>query len=172
MFCSRSFCFTEVSYSAIFNPFDLTHFQEMLQNRRVTWQCEHNANNRFFFAWLRKKITMLLATETTNFIRMILRVFIQRKEPYLWVMIGTCYEDTTQTTTFWILAKTFIHTIYVLQLKQTVHRLKMEVSMSQCTNETTQIAMDTVKSNKYEYPVWQSTTIYRITTVNQFNNPT
>ena len=48
----------------------------------------------------------------------------------------------------------------------------MEVSMSQCTNETTQIAMDTVKSNKYEYPVWQSTTVYRITTVNQFNNPT
>ena len=45
-------------------------------------------------------------------------------------MIEICYEDTTQTTTFWILAETFIHTIYILQLQQPVHWLKMEILMS------------------------------------------
>ena len=51
-------------------------------------------------------------------------------------MIETCYEDTTQATTFWNLVETFIHTLYVLQLQQPVHSLKMEILMSQCTNET------------------------------------
>ena len=43
------------------------------------------------------------------------------------IMIETCYENTTQTTTFWVLAETFIHTIYILQHQQPVHRLKIEI---------------------------------------------
>ena len=68
---------------AIFNPFDLACFQDMLQNKKVTWRCEHSANNRIFTC-LRKKIPMLWATETTIFIQMIARVFVQSKQPYLW----------------------------------------------------------------------------------------
>ena len=59
------------------------------------------------------------------------------------IIIETCYEDTKQTITFWISTETFIHTIYILQFQQPVHRLKMEILMSQCTNETTQTTMDT-----------------------------
>ena len=70
--------------SAIFNPFDLVyHFQDMLQNKKATWQCRHNANNGFFHL-LREKMSMLWTTETTTFIRMIARNFIQRKQPFLW----------------------------------------------------------------------------------------
>ena len=58
-------------------------------------------------------------------------------------MIETCYENTTQTTTFWILAETFILTIYILQFLQAVHRLIMKMLMSQRTNETTQTTVDT-----------------------------
>ena len=53
---------------------------------------------------------MLPATETTIFTGMIARVFVQCKQPYLLFinkMIDTCFEDTTQTTTFSILAETF-----------------------------------------------------------------
>ena len=48
-----------------------------------------------------------------------------------------CNEDTTQTTTFYIVASTFIHTIYILHRQQLVHRLEKAL-ISQCTNETTQ----------------------------------
>ena len=56
----------------------------MLQNKKTTWRCRLNANNRFFHL-LREKILMLWTTETTVFIRMIARNFIQRKQPYLWL---------------------------------------------------------------------------------------
>ena len=84
---------------------------------------------------------MLWTTETTIFIRMIARNSVQRKQPYLWfkqIMIETCYENTTQTTAFWVLAETFIHTIYIIQYQQPVHCLKMETLMSRCTTETTE----------------------------------
>ena len=57
----------------------------MFQNNKVTWRCEHNADNRCSYL-RRKKIPkpMLWTTETTIFIRMLARAFIQRKWPYLW----------------------------------------------------------------------------------------
>ena len=64
-------------------------------------------------------------------------------------MIETCYEDTTQATTSSILAETFIHTIYILQFQQPVHRLKMDILMSQCTNETTQTTMETTPTTTF-----------------------
>ena len=64
-------------------------------------------------------------------------------------MIETCYENTTQTTTFWVLAETFIHTIYILQHQQPGHRLKMKNLMSRCTNETTQTTMDTTLTTTF-----------------------
>ena len=57
-------------------------------------------------------------------------------------MTETYYEDTMQTATFWILAETLIYTIYILHFQQPVCRLKMEILMSQCTNETTQKTMN------------------------------
>ena len=48
-----------------------------------------------------------------------------------------------------IVAETFIHTIYILQLKQPVHRLKMKILMLQCTNETTQTTMDTTLTTTF-----------------------
>ena len=54
-----------------------------------------------------------------------------------------------QTTTFWILAETIIHTIYILQLQQPVHRLKMEILMSQSTTETTETTMDTTLTTTF-----------------------
>ena len=44
-------------------------------------------------------------------------------------MIEKCYEDSMETATFWILAETFIHTIYILQHEQPVHRITMEILM-------------------------------------------
>ena len=70
--------------SAIFNPFDLARFPDLLQNENVMWQCEHDTSNRFIYLPKRQKIPMLWATETSNFIRIIARVFIQPKQPYLW----------------------------------------------------------------------------------------
>ena len=55
----------------------------------------------------------------------------------------------TQATTFLISAETFIHTIYILQLRQPVRRLKMEALMSQCTNKTTQTTMDTTLTTTF-----------------------
>ena len=65
------------------------------------------------------------------------------------IMIETRYEETTQTTTFSILTETFIHIIYILQLQRPVHRLNMEISMSQRTNETIQTIMDTMLTTTF-----------------------
>ena len=46
--------------------------------------------------------------------------------------------DTTLTATFWILAKTFMHTNYNLQREQPVYRFKAKTLISLSTNETTQ----------------------------------
>ena len=64
-------------------------------------------------------------------------------------MIETCYNDTTQRTTFWVFAETFIHTIYILQPQQPFHRLKMENFMWWCTNESTQTTMDTMLTTTF-----------------------
>ena len=54
-----------------------------------------------------------------------------------------------QTTTFWMLAKTFIHTIYILQSEQPVHRLKIKPLISRCSNETTQTTIDTTLTTTF-----------------------
>ena len=64
-------------------------------------------------------------------------------------MIETCYENTTRTTTFRVLAEIFMHTIYILQHQQPIHGLKMENLMSQCTNKTTQTTMDTTLTTTF-----------------------
>ena len=46
--------------------------------------------------------------------------------------------DPTLTTTFGILAKTLIHTIYKLQRERPVYRFKAKTLISLPTNETTQ----------------------------------
>ena len=77
------------------SPAFRTCFKRPLQNRKVTWRCEHNSNNQFFYLTKRKRY---LCSK-------------QLKQPFYSLihskMIETCYEDTTQTTTFWILAETF-----------------------------------------------------------------
>ena len=77
------------------SPAFRTCFKRPLQNKKVTWRCEHNPSNQFFYLTKRKKY---LCSE-------------QLKQPFYSLihskMIETCYEDTTQTTTFWILAETF-----------------------------------------------------------------
>ena len=77
------------------SPAFRTCFKRPLQNKKVTWRCEHNPNNQFFYLTKRKKY---VCSE-------------QLKQPFYSLihskMIETCYEDTTQTTTFWILAETF-----------------------------------------------------------------
>ena len=45
--------------------------------------------------------------------------------------------------------KNIIHSIYILQLQQPVHRLKMEISVSQCTNETSQTTMNTTVTTTF-----------------------
>ena len=47
------------------SPAFRTCFQRLLQNKKVTWRCEHNPNNQFFYLTKRKKISMLWTTETT-----------------------------------------------------------------------------------------------------------
>ena len=77
------------------SPAFRTCFKRPLQNKKVTWRCEHNSNSQFFYLTKRKKY---LCSE-------------QVKQPFYSLihskMIETYYEDTTQTTTFWILAETF-----------------------------------------------------------------
>ena len=76
------------------SPAFRTCFKRPLQNKKVTWRCEHNPSNQFFYLTKRKKY---LCSE-------------QLKQPFYSLihskMIETCYEDTTQTTTFWTLAET------------------------------------------------------------------
>ena len=77
------------------SPAFRTYLKRPLQHKKVTWQCEHNLNNQFFYLTREKKY---LCSE-------------QLKQPFYSLihskMIETCYEDTTQTTTFWILPETF-----------------------------------------------------------------
>ena len=75
-------------------------------------------------------------TETTISIGMISRAFIQRKQPYIW------FKWNNDLNYFKILAKSFIHTIYILQRQQPVHRWK-KTFVSLCTNETIEANMDT-----------------------------
>ena len=72
-----------------------TCLKRPLQNKKVTWRCERNPNNQFFYLTKRKKYPYSG----------------QLKQPFYSLihskMIETCYEDATKTTIFWILAETF-----------------------------------------------------------------
>lgn len=46
--------------------------------------------------------------------------------------------DRKMATTFLILAKTFMHTVYIIQCQQWIHRFKTKTLVSLYTNETTQ----------------------------------
>ena len=61
------------------------------------------------------------------------------------ILISQCTYETTQTTmditlktAFWVLAKTFMHTVCRLQREQLVYRFKTKTLISLCTNEATQ----------------------------------
>ena len=47
------------------------------------------------------------------------------------------------------LSQNILNTIYILQLQQPVHRLKMDILMSQCTNETTQTTINTTLTTTF-----------------------
>ena len=60
-------------------------------------------------------------------------------------LMSRCTNETTQTTmntalttTFRILSKTLMHTIYNLQREQPIYRIKTKTWISLSTNETTQ----------------------------------
>ena len=65
-----------------------TCLKRLLKKKKVTWHCEHNLNNQFFYLTREKKY---LCSE-------------QLKQPFYSfihsIMIETCYEDTTQATIF------------------------------------------------------------------------
>ena len=95
---------------------------------------------------------MLWITETTIFILTIARLFIQRKQPYLWFIANNDRNmlwGHNADNYFLNLSWNILHTIYILQLQQPVHRLKMDILMSQCTNETTQTTMDTTPTTTF-----------------------
>ena len=109
----------------LISPAFRTSFKRPLQNKKVTWRCEHNPNNQFFYLTKRKKMSMLWTSETTE--TTILNNWNnhlkQLRQPFYSLIhsktietcykdttqktIETCYKDTTQTTVFWILAETF-----------------------------------------------------------------
>ena len=84
---------------------------------------------------------MLFSNDNETFYTMQRTLVIQE------IIIEKCYKYTTRTTTFWILAETFIHNIYILQHLKPVHRLKMENLMSWCTNKTTMDTTDLVTTS-------------------------
>ena len=47
------------------------------------------------------------------------------------------------------LSQNILNTIYILQLQQPVHRLKMDILMSQCTNETTHTTINTTLTTTF-----------------------
>ena len=55
--------------------------------------------------------------------------------------------DTMLTTTFWILAKTFMYTICRLKREQPVYRFKAKTLILQSTNETTQTIILLIDQN-------------------------
>ena len=112
-------------------------FKRPLQNKTVTWRPEHNSNNQFSYLTKRKKISMLPTTETT----ILLFDSKQNDRNMLWGHNTDNY--------FLNLSWNILHTIYILQLQQPVHRLKMEILMSQCTNETTQTTINTTLTTTF-----------------------
>ena len=87
-----------------------------LQNKKVTWRCEHNPNNQFFYLTKRKKISMLWTTETTILFFLFFDA-LQNDRNMLWGHNADNY--------FLNLSWNILHTIYILQLQQPVHRLKI-----------------------------------------------
>ena len=108
------------------SPAFKTCLKRPLQNKKVTWRCEHNPNNQFFYLTKRKKISMLWTTKTT----ILFFNPLQNDRNMLWGHNADNYCFN--------LSWNILHTIYILQLQQPGHRLKMEILMSQYTNETTQ----------------------------------
>ena len=47
------------------------------------------------------------------------------------------------------LSQNILNTVYILQLQQPVHRLKMDILMSQCTNETTHTTINTTLTTTF-----------------------
>ena len=123
--------------SAIFNPASRmwAAFGTWFKIRKSRDDANTTLTTAFYYLSESKKKPLLWTTETTIFIRIIGRTSYNEDNHIFdskQVLIETCY-DTTQTTTFWILAETFTHTIYILQLQQPVHRMKMKILMLQCT---------------------------------------
>ena len=58
--------------------------QDMPQNKKVKWQCKHNAKNLFFYLSKRKRYLCSEKLKQPFFFRMIARVFVQCKQSYLW----------------------------------------------------------------------------------------
>ena len=84
--------------------------------------------------------------------------------------------DTTQATTFKILSKTSMHTIYNLQREQPVHRFKAKTLISLSTNETTKTTIFPI-DNKNVLPLktthttsfsWQDQQIYVLSAAKTF----
>ena len=97
----------------------------------VWWRYRHNANNRVFYL-KRKNNTHALNNWNKHF------YWNDSKGFHTTQNLKTYNEGTTQTNAFWILAETFIHTIYIRQHQHLVHRLKMKTMIASCTKETTQ----------------------------------
>ena len=47
------------------------------------------------------------------------------------------------------LSQNILNTIYILQLQQPVHRLKMDILLAQCTNETTEATINTTLTTTF-----------------------
>ena len=112
-------------------------FKRPLQNKTVTWRPEHNSNNQFSYLTKRKKISMLPTTETT----ILLFDSKQNDRNMLWGHNTDNY--------FLNLSWNIVHIIYILQLQQPVHRLKIGILISQCANETTQATINTTLTTTF-----------------------
>ena len=62
-------------------------------------------------------------------------------------MIETCYEDTAQAITFWILAETFYIPFTFYNFNNQL--MEMEILISQCTNERTQTTINTTLTTTF-----------------------
>ena len=106
------------------------------------WRCEHNANNHFFFYLpKRKKIYALNNWNNHFFSRMITRVFVSCKQSYLWFIANNdrnmLWEHNADNY--------FLNLNWnILQLQQPLYKMKMEILMSQCANETALTTMNTM----------------------------
>ena len=120
-----------------------TVFKTCFKTRKSRDGANKTLTTDFFNLCKRKKKTYALNNWNKHFYFNDRKSFHTTQTTISLIHMEIYYENTTLTTAFWILAETFIHTIYTLQLQQPVHRLKIEILMSLCTNETTQTAMDT-----------------------------